>query len=475
MIIPVINKIDLPSADIPHTLNEIENRIGLSTADVLKVSAKTGVGVDDMLEKIVELVPPPNGNENGPLQALIFDSYYDSYRGVIILIRIKNGSVKVGDEILLMASNQKYVVTEVGLRTPKEIPTTSLECGQVGYLAATIKNIKDVVPGETVTVANNPAKEPLPGYRKINPMVYSGLYPVDTRRYEDLKDALSKLALNDSSLVYEPESSEALGFGFRVGFLGLLHMDVVQERLEQEYGLNLILTAPSVTYKITLTDNEVIYLNNPSEMPAVQKIKQIEEPYVLCSIMTPKDFVGSVMTLCQDKRGIYQDLIYFDDTRQVIKYSMPLSEIIFNFFDKLKSVSKGYASLDYEMEGFKPSNLAKMDILLNGDKIDALSSIVYKPDAYKRGNQIVQKLKIIIPRQQFEVPIQAAINGKVVARADLKSVRKDVLAKCYGGDISRKKKLLEKQKEGKKRMKAIGSVEVPQEAFTAVLRLDDEE
>lgn len=475
MIIPVINKIDLPSADIPHTLNEIENRIGLSTADVLKVSAKTGVGVDDMLEKIVELVPPPNGNENGPLQALIFDSYYDSYRGVIILIRIKNGSVKVGDEILLMASNQKYVVTEVGLRTPKEIPTTSLECGQVGYLAATIKNIKDVVPGETVTLANNPAKEPLPGYRKITPMVYSGLYPVDTRRYEDLKDALSKLALNDSSLVYEPESSEALGFGFRVGFLGLLHMDVVQERLEQEYGLNLILTAPSVTYKITLTDNEVIYLNNPSEMPAVQKIKQIEEPYVLCSIMTPKDFVGSVMTLCQDKRGIYQDLIYFDDTRQVIKYSMPLSEIIFNFFDKLKSVSKGYASLDYEMEGFKPSNLAKMDILLNGDKIDALSSIVYKPDAYKRGNQIVQKLKTIIPRQQFEVPIQAAINGKVVARADLKSVRKDVLAKCYGGDISRKKKLLEKQKEGKKRMKAIGSVEVPQEAFTAVLRLDDEE
>ena len=475
MIIPVINKIDLPSADIPHTLNEIENRIGLSTADVLKVSAKTGVGVDDMLEKIVELVPPPNGNENGPLQALIFDSYYDSYRGVIILIRIKNGSVKVGDEILLMASNQKYVVTEVGLRTPKEIPTTSLECGQVGYLAATIKNIKDVVPGETVTLANNPAKEPLPGYRKINPMVYSGLYPVDTRRYEDLKDALSKLALNDSSLVYEPESSEALGFGFRVGFLGLLHMDVVQERLEQEYGLNLILTAPSVTYKITLTDNEVIYLNNPSEMPAVQKIKQIEEPYVLCSIMTPKDFVGSVMTLCQDKRGIYQDLIYFDDTRQVIKYSMPLSEIIFNFFDKLKSVSKGYASLDYEMEGFKPSNLAKMDILLNGDKIDALSSIVYKPDAHKRGNQIVQKLKTIIPRQQFEVPIQAAINGKVVARADLKSVRKDVLAKCYGGDISRKKKLLEKQKEGKKRMKAIGSVEVPQEAFTAVLRLDDEE
>ena len=475
MIIPVINKIDLPSADIPHTLNEIENRIGLSTADVLKVSAKTGVGVDDMLEKIVELVPPPNGNENGPLQALIFDSYYDSYRGVIILIRIKNGSVKVGDEILLMASNQKYVVTEVGLRTPKEIPTTSLECGQVGYLAATIKNIKDVVPGETVTLANNPAKEPLPGYRKINPMVYSGLYPVDTRRYEDLKDALSKLALNDSSLVYEPESSEALGFGFRVGFLGLLHMDVIQERLEQEYGLNLILTAPSVTYKITLTDNEVIYLNNPSEMPAVQKIKQIEEPYVLCSIMTPKDFVGSVMTLCQDKRGIYQDLIYFDDTRQVIKYSMPLSEIIFNFFDKLKSVSKGYASLDYEMEGFKPSNLAKMDILLNGDKIDALSSIVYKPDAYKRGNQIVQKLKTIIPRQQFEVPIQAAINGKVVARADLKSVRKDVLAKCYGGDISRKKKLLEKQKEGKKRMKAIGSVEVPQEAFTAVLRLDDEE
>lgn len=475
MIIPVINKIDLPSADIPHTLNEIENRIGLSTADVLKVSAKTGLGVDDMLDKIVELVPPPNGNENGPLQALIFDSYYDSYRGVIILIRIKNGSVKVGDEILLMASNQKYVVTEVGLRTPKEIPTTSLECGQVGYLAATIKNIKDVVPGETVTLANNPAKEPLPGYRKINPMVYSGLYPVDTRRYEDLKDALSKLALNDSSLVYEPESSEALGFGFRVGFLGLLHMDVVQERLEQEYGLNLILTAPSVTYKITLTDNEVIYLNNPSEMPAVQKIKQIEEPYVLCSIMTPKDFVGSVMTLCQDKRGIYQDLIYFDDTRQVIKYSMPLSEIIFNFFDKLKSVSKGYASLDYEMEGFKPSNLAKMDILLNGDKIDALSSIVYKPDAYKRGNQIVQKLKTIIPRQQFEVPIQAAINGKVVARADLKSVRKDVLAKCYGGDISRKKKLLEKQKEGKKRMKAIGSVEVPQEAFTAVLRLDDEE
>lgn len=475
MILPVVNKIDLPSSDVPNAEKEIEEKLGLSTADISLVSAKTGQGVPEMLERVVELIPAPDGDPNAPLKALIFDSYYDSYRGVVVLIRIKEGTVKVGDEILLMQSGKKYTVTELGIRTPKELPVAELDSGEVGYLCATIKDIKDVFPGETVTLASNPSEKPLPGYRKINPMVYCGLYPVDSQKYNDLKEALAKLSLNDSSLTYEPESSEALGFGFRVGFLGLLHMDVIQERLEREYNLNLILTAPSVKYRINLSDGISKMIDNPSEMPDASKIKSIEEPFVDAEIMTPKEFVGPIMQLCQERRGIYQDLIYFDDTRQVVKYSLPLSEIIFNFFDKLKSISKGYASLDYQVEGYHPSELSKMDILLNGDKIDALSCIVYRPFAYDRGIKIVSRLKDIIPKQQFEVPVQAAIGGKVIARSTIKSVRKDVLAKCYGGDISRKKKLLEKQKEGKKRMKQIGSVEVPQEAFMAVLSLDDEE
>ncbi len=475
MILPVVNKIDLPSSDVPNAEKEIEEKLGLSTADISLVSAKTGQGVPEMLERVVELIPAPDGDPSAPLKALIFDSYYDSYRGVVVLIRIKEGTVKVGDEILLMQSGKKYTVTELGIRTPKELPVAELDSGEVGYLCATIKDIKDVFPGETVTLASNPSEKPLPGYRKINPMVYCGLYPVDSQKYNDLKEALAKLSLNDSSLTYEPESSEALGFGFRVGFLGLLHMDVIQERLEREYNLNLILTAPSVKYRINLSDGTSKMIDNPSEMPDASKIKSIEEPFVDAEIMTPKEFVGPIMQLCQERRGIYQDLIYFDDTRQVVKYSLPLSEIIFNFFDKLKSISKGYASLDYQVEGYHPSELSKMDILLNGDKIDALSCIVYRPFAYDRGIKIVSRLKDIIPKQQFEVPVQAAIGGKVIARSTIKSVRKDVLAKCYGGDISRKKKLLEKQKEGKKRMKQIGSVEVPQEAFMAVLSLDDEE
>lgn len=475
MILPVVNKIDLPSSDVPNAEKEIEEKLGLSTADISLVSAKTGQGVPEMLERVVELIPAPDGDSNAPLKALIFDSYYDSYRGVVVLIRIKEGTVKVGDEILLMQSGKKYTVTELGIRTPKELPVAELDSGEVGYLCATIKDIKDVFPGETVTLASNPSEKPLPGYRKINPMVYCGLYPVDSQKYNDLKEALAKLSLNDSSLTYEPESSEALGFGFRVGFLGLLHMDVIQERLEREYNLNLILTAPSVKYRINLSDGTSKMIDNPSEMPDASKIKSIEEPFVDAEIMTPKEFVGPIMQLCQERRGIYQDLIYFDDTRQVVKYSLPLSEIIFNFFDKLKSISKGYASLDYQVEGYHPSELSKMDILLNGDKIDALSCIVYRPFAYDRGIKIVSRLKDIIPKQQFEVPVQAAIGGKVIVRSTIKSVRKDVLAKCYGGDISRKKKLLEKQKEGKKRMKQIGSVEVPQEAFMAVLSLDDEE
>lgn len=475
MILPVINKIDLPSADIKNTEREIEERIGITMDDVSLVSAKTGVGINDMLEKVVNLIPPPDGDPNKPLEALIFDSYYDSYRGVIVLIRIKNGTVKVGDKILLMATKKAYTVTEIGIRTPKEIPTKELSAGEVGYLAATIKDIKDVFPGETITLFDNPTPVPLPGYRKINPMVFCGLYPVESKKYQDLKDALDKLSLNDASLTYEPESSKALGFGFRCGFLGLLHMDVIQERLEREYNLNLILTAPSVRYRIKLTDGSEIFIDNPSELPEPTHIKAIEEPYVNASIMTPQEYVGSVMELCQKRRGIYEDLVYFDDTRQIVKYHLPLSEIVFNFFDKLKSATKGYASLDYALEDYRSSELSKMDILLNGEVIDALSTIVYRPFAYNRAITIVSRLKQIIPKQQFEVPIQAAINGKVIARADIKSMRKDVLAKCYGGDISRKKKLLEKQKEGKKRMKAIGSVEVPQEAFMAVLSLDNEE
>ncbi len=475
MIIPVINKVDLPSADVDNAKKEIEERIGLSSADSIEVSAKTGLGVPDVLEKIVELIPPPSGDENAPLQALIFDSYYDSYRGVVALIRVKNGTVKPGDKILLMQAKKEYEVTEVGIRIPKETPVTELSAGDVGYICATMKDIKDVFPGETVTLSSNPAKEPLPGYRKINPMVYCGIYPVDSKRYEDLKDALGKLTLNDSSLTYEPESSQALGFGFRVGFLGLLHIDVVQERLEREYNMDVILTAPSVRYEIVLTDGTSFMLENPSDLPELTKVRCIKEPFVNAEIMSPKEYVGPIMQLCQSRRGVYNDMIYFDDTRVILKYELPLSEVIYNFFDTLKSATKGYASLDYTISEYKEAPLSKMDILLNGDPVDALCSIVYKPTAYDRGLRLVSRLKNIIPRQQFTVPVQAAINGKVIARADIKAVRKDVLAKCYGGDISRKKKLLEKQKEGKKRMKAVGSVEIPQEAFMSVLSIDDEE
>lgn len=474
-ILPIINKVDLPSAQPDFVKKEIEDRIGIDCSSCCEISAKTGLGVPDVLEKIVTMVPPPSGDPEAPLQALIFDSYYDPYRGVIVLIRVKNGSVKPGDTILLMQANKTYLVTEVGIRTPNEIKTDSLECGEVGYLAAQIKDIHDVFSGETITLASNPARKPLPGYRKINPMVYCGLYPVDSKQYLDLKEALEKLSLNDASLVFEPETSQALGFGFRCGFLGLLHMDVIQERLEREYNLNLILTAPSVNYVVKLTNGNVIEIDNPSKLPDVSTIAAIEEPFVSASIMAPKEYVGPIMQLCQDRRGVYIDLEYFDDTRVIVKYDLPLSEIIYNFFDKLKSYTKGYASLDYDFKEYKKSELCKMDILLNGETIDALSSIVYRPDAYKRGLGIVSKLKNIIPRQQFEVPVQAAISGKIIARADIKSMRKDVLAKCYGGDISRKKKLLEKQKEGKKRMKAIGSVEVPQEAFMSVLSIDDDD
>ena len=474
-IIPVINKIDLPSASVDNAIKEIEGRIGIPCDDACKVSAKTGLGVDTVLEMIVKDIPAPNGDINGPLQALIFDSFYDSYRGVVVNIRVKNGVVKVGDTIKLMQTNKEYLVTEVGIRTPKEVKTNCLSAGEVGYLAAQIKDIKDVFPGETITLASNPALKPLSGYRKINPMVFCGLYPVDSKKYLDLKDALEKLTLNDASLVFEAETSQALGFGFRCGFLGLLHMDVIQERLEREYNIDLILTAPSVIYHVYLNNGTMIELDNPSKLPEITLIKEIQEPYVKAQIMTPKEYVGPVMDLCQKRRGIYVDLEYFDDTRMIIKYELPLSEIVYNFFDKLKSYSKGYASFDYEYSDYRAGNLVKMDILLNGECIDALSIIVNKADAYQRGSLVTRKLKDIIPRQQFEVPVQAAINGKVIARTDIKAVRKDVLAKCYGGDISRKKKLLEKQKEGKKRMKAVGSVEVPQEAFMSVLSIDDED
>ena len=473
-IVPVINKIDLKSAMVDVCRKEINERLGLDGENAISVSAKTGENVRDILEHIVTDIPAPKGDNDSPLQALIFDSYYDSYRGVVVLVRIKEGKIKVGDKILLMRANKEYEVTEVGIRTPNEIKSDALYCGEVGYICAQIKDIKEVHVGETITLSNNKATNPLPGYREINSMVYCGIYPTDSRNYEDLKDALEKLCLNDSSLRYEPETSQALGFGFRCGFLGLLHMDVIQERLEREYNLDLILTAPSVIYKINLSDGSTINLDNPSKMPDLTLIKSIEEPYADAKIMCPQEFLGPIMELCQDKRGIYKDLEYFDDTRMIISYEIPLSEIIYNFFDKLKSYSKGYASLDYEISDYKVSNLAKMDIMLNGDIIDTLSSIVYKPSAYNRALKLVSKLKEVIPRQQFEIPIQAAINGKVIARADVKAVRKDVLAKCYGGDISRKRKLLEKQKEGKKRMKQVGSVELPQEAFMSLLSIDED-
>ena len=474
-ILPVINKVDLPSAQPEACKKEIEERIGIDCSQAVEVSAKTGFHIHELLESIVKNIPAPSGNPNNPLQALIFDSYYDSYRGVVILVRIKEGKVSIGDNIRLMQAGKEYQVTEVGIRTPAELKTKELSAGQVGYICAQIKDIKDVHPGDTVTLVNNSAKEALPGYRVINPMVYCGLYPTYSDDYQELKEALEKLCLNDASLQFTPETSQALGFGFRCGFLGLLHMDVIQERLEREYNLDLILTAPSVIYKVHLTDGEVLNLDNPSKLPDSSKISYIEEPYVTASIMTPKEYVGPIMELCQERRGIYQSLDYFDDTRMILKYELPLSEIVYNFFDKLKSYTKGYASFDYEYSDYRKSELVKLDILLNGQIVDALSSIIYRPQGYQRGLGIIRRIKEVIPRQQFEIPIQAAIGGKVIARCDVKAVRKDVLAKCYGGDISRKKKLLEKQKEGKKRMKKIGSVEVPQEAFMSILSIDDSE
>ena len=474
-ILPVINKIDLPSADVERTKKEIEDVIGLDCSDIPCISAKTGLNVEDVVESIVNKLPCPKGEVTNKLQALVFDSYYDSYRGVVVFVCIKEGKIKVGDKIRMLHSNTEYEVTELGVKTPNEVKKDSLSAGEVGYICASIKSIQDVFIGDTITLADDPCSEPLPGYRKMNPMVYCGMYPTDNSKYNDLRDALEKLQLNDSSLTFEAESSKALGFGFRIGFLGLLHMEVIQERLEREYNLNLIATAPSVVYKVTLTDGSVVDIDNPSMMPDNTKIDYIEEPYVKASIMVPSDNIGPVMELSQSKRGIYKDMIYIDDNRNQLIYEMPLSEIIFEYFDKLKSVSRGYASLDYELIGYRKSNLVKMDILLNGEVIDALSIIVHRDFAYNRGQKITAKLKELLPKQQFEIPVQAAIGNKIIARTNIKSLRKDVLAKCYGGDISRKKKLLEKQKEGKKRMKAVGSVEIPQEAFMAVLSLDDDE
>ncbi|MEJ9280049.1 translation elongation factor 4 [Ureibacillus thermosphaericus] len=473
-ILPVINKIDLPAADPERVRNEIEDVIGLDAEDAVLASAKAGIGIDELLEQIVEKVPAPSGDPDAPLQALIFDSLYDAYKGVIVSVRIVNGTVKPGDKIRFMATNAEYEVVEVGVHTPRVTPVEELTVGDVGYITASIKNIHDTNVGDTITHTDCPAKEPLPGYRKLNPMVFCGLYPIDTAKYNDLRDALEKLALNDSALQFEPETSQALGFGFRCGFLGLLHMEIVQERLEREFQLDLITTAPSVIYEVELTDGSKVRVDNPSMMPAPQKINQVLEPYVKATIMVPNDYVGAVMELCQKKRGTFINMDYIDSTRVSIFYEMPLSEIVYDFFDHLKSNTKGYASFDYELIGYKPSKLVKMDILINGDQVDALSFIVHRDFAYERGKVIVEKLKDIIPRQQFEVPVQAAIGTKIIARSTIKAIRKNVLAKCYGGDISRKRKLLEKQKEGKKRMKQVGSVEIPQEAFMAVLKMDDE-
>lgn len=474
-IIPVINKIDLPSAQPDVVRKEIEDVIGLDTGDAPLISAKNGLNIKDVLEAVVRNVPAPSGDPHAPLQALVFDSLYDAYRGVIAYVRVKEGTLRVGDHIRFMASGAEYEVLEVGIRNPKEVKKDVLECGEVGWVCGSIKSIKDVRVGDTITHADHAAKEALYGYREMNPMVYCGLYPIDSSKYNDLRDALEKLQLNDASLQFEAETSQALGFGFRCGFLGLLHMDVIQERIEREYRIDLIATAPSVVYHAYLTDGSVLSIDNPSLLPDVQKIDHIEEPFVRASIMTPNDYVGPIMELCQRKRGNYKDMVYIDEGRMNVIYELPLGEIVFDFFDKLKSCTKGYASLDYELIGYQTNKLAKMDILLNGEIVDALSSIVHREFAYPRGRAICEKLKKLIPKQQFEIPIQAAINGKIVARADIKSLRKNVLAKCYGGDISRKKKLLEKQKEGKKRMKSVGSVEVPQEAFMAVLSMDDDD
>lgn len=473
-VVPVINKIDLPSAQPEMVINEIEDVIGIPAEDAPQVSAKTGLNVESVLEEIVEKIPSPTGDENAPLKALIFDSYYDSYKGVIVYVRIKEGTVKPGDRIRMMATGAEFDVVEVGVMHPAGlVPNKGLAAGDVGYIAASIKNIQDTRVGDTITTVKNAAAEPLPGYKKVNPMVYSGIYPADGAQYEDLKDALSKLQLNDAALMFEPETSVALGFGFRCGFLGLLHMEIIQERLEREYNLDLVTTAPSVIYKVYKTNGEMVWVDNPTNLPDPAEIDYMEEPMVKATIMVPKDYVGNVMELCQERRGIYKDMTYMDASRAEIFYELPLNEIIYDFFDALKSRTKGYASFDYELCGYTRSNLVKLDILLNGEMVDALSFIVHKDSAYSRGRKMAEKLKEAIPRQLFEVPIQAAVGSKIIARETVRAMRKDVLAKCYGGDITRKKKLLEKQKEGKKRMRQVGSVEVPQEAFMSVLKLDD--
>lgn len=473
-LLPVINKIDLPAADPERVAQEVEDVIGLPKEDVVLASAKSNIGIEDILEAIVEMVPPPEGDVTAPLKALIFDSMFDPYRGVISSIRVKEGVVKPGDKIKMMATGKTFEVAEVGINTPKPMPVSELSVGDVGYIVASIKNVGDSRVGDTITHADNPAAEPLAGYKKMNPMVFCGMYPIDSNQYNDLREAFEKLELNDSSLQYEPETSQALGFGFRTGFLGLLHMEIIQERIEREFGIDLIATAPSVIYEVTMTDGSVVKVDNPAQMPDPQKIDKIEEPYVKAQIMVPNDYVGAVMELSQKKRGNFVTMDYLDDIRVNIIYEIPLSEIVFDFFDMLKSNTKGYASFDYELIGYRESKLVKMDILLNNEKVDALSVIVHRDFAYERGKNIVDKLKTLIPRQQFEVPVQAAIGQKIISRTNIKSMGKNVLSKCYGGDISRKRKLLEKQKEGKKKMKAVGSVEIPQEAFLSVLKMDED-
>ncbi|HDP2486629.1 TPA: elongation factor 4 [Staphylococcus aureus] len=473
-LMPVINKIDLPAAEPERVKQEIEDMIGLDQDDVVLASAKSNIGIEEILEKIVEVVPAPDGDPEAPLKALIFDSEYDPYRGVISSIRIVDGVVKAGDKIRMMATGKEFEVTEVGINTPKQLPVDELTVGDVGYIIASIKNVDDSRVGDTITLASRPASEPLQGYKKMNPMVYCGLFPIDNKNYNDLREALEKLQLNDASLEFEPESSQALGFGYRTGFLGMLHMEIIQERIEREFGIELIATAPSVIYQCILRDGSEVTVDNPAQMPDRDKIDKIFEPYVRATMMVPNDYVGAVMELCQRKRGQFINMDYLDDIRVNIVYELPLAEVVFDFFDQLKSNTKGYASFDYEFIENKESNLVKMDILLNGDKVDALSFIVHRDFAYERGKALVEKLKTLIPRQQFEVPVQAAIGQKIVARTNIKSMGKNVLAKCYGGDISRKRKLLEKQKAGKAKMKAVGNVEIPQDAFLAVLKMDDE-
>ena len=473
-ILPVINKVDLPNARPDEIKNEIEDIIGLPAQDAPCISAKTGLNVDEVLERIVTDLPAPTGDENATLQALIFDSIYDNYQGAIAYVRIKNGTVKVGDKIRLMASDKTFTVTEVGYFEPGTyLPAEKLEAGEVGYIAASIKSLSDIRVGDTITLDQNPAQEPLPGYKKVNPMVYCGLYPVDGSDYENLKVALEKLKLNDAALEYEPETSAALGFGFRCGFLGLLHLEIIEERLDREFNLSLITTSPSVIYKVYKTDGTMCEIYNSSDLPPTDEISRIEEPFVEAEILTPKEYVGNLMEICQNRRGIYIDMKYLDPTRVTLVYELPLNEIIYDFFDSLKSKTKGYASFDYELKEYKTSNLVKLDILVNGENVDALSFIVHRDNSYERGKKMIEKLKTVIPRQLFAIPLQAAIGGKIIARETISAMRKDVLAKCYGGDVTRKKKLLEKQKRGKKKMREIGNVQIPQEAFLSVLKLDD--